>query len=351
MGRNSDYYKEQKQLKLKKLKQLEASLPTYVISYLDEKELNSQISTVLSYAYDLHTFFRYIIESNPSCKNMLVKDISLEFLEHLTFEDINEYQKYLSYTDSGEKHMNGERGIARRMAPLRGFFKFACLHGYMKSNPTLGAAKRKKAPKDDIIRMNAAEVGTMLNTVQKTNIASARQRKFCEKAQLRDTALITLFLNTGIRVSECVGLDIDDINFIDKTLYIVRKGGKSSVLYFNDTVAQALNDYMELERAPLLGDHSEEKALFISNRKQRMCVKAVENVVKKFAKESVSGKHITPHKLRSTYGMALYQETGDIRLVADVLGHEDINTTAKNYAAIEEKHRQIAAKVNIYGNE
>ena len=96
MGRNSDYYKEQKQLKLKKLKQLEASLPTYVISYLDEKELNSQISTVLSYAYDLHTFFRYIIESNPSCKNMLVKDISLEFLEHLTFEDINEYKKYLS---------------------------------------------------------------------------------------------------------------------------------------------------------------------------------------------------------------------------------------------------------------
>ncbi|MDE7351689.1 MAG: tyrosine-type recombinase/integrase [Acetatifactor sp.] len=338
-------------MKLKKLKQLEASLPTYVISYLDEKELNSQISTVLSYAYDLHTFFRYILESNPSCKNMLVKDITLEFLEHLTFEDINEYQKYLSYTDSGEKHMNGERGIARRMAPLRGFFKFACLHGYMKSNPTLGAAKRKKAPKDDIIRMNAAEVGTMLNTVQKTNIASARQRKFCEKAQLRDTALITLFLNTGIRVSECVGLDIDDINFIDKTLYIVRKGGKSSVLYFNDTVAQALNDYMELERAPLLGDHSEEKALFISNRKQRMCVKAVENVVKKFAKESVSGKHITPHKLRSTYGTALYQETGDIRLVADVLGHEDINTTAKNYAAIEEKHRQIAAKVNIYGNE
>lgn len=135
-----------------------------------------------------------------------------------------------------------------------------------------------------------------------------------------------------------------------KTIYIVRKGGKSSVLYFNDVVAQALNDYIELERAPLLGEHSDEKALFLSNRRQRMCVKSVENVVKKFAKESVAGKHITPHKLRSTYGTALYQETGDIRLVADVLGHEDINTTAKNYAAIEEAHRQIAAKVDIYGN-
>ena len=109
MGRNSDYYKEQKRLKQKKLKQLESMLPNYVIAYLDEKELNSQISTVVSYAYDLHTFFRYILESNPSCKNMAVKDISLEFLENLTFEDINEYQKYLSYTDSGEKHMNNER--------------------------------------------------------------------------------------------------------------------------------------------------------------------------------------------------------------------------------------------------
>lgn len=155
MGRNSDYYKEQKQLQLKKLKELEKGLPTYVIAYLDEKELNSQTSTVMSYAYDLHTFFRYILESNPSCKNLQIRDIPLEFLENLTFEDINEYQKYLSYTDSGEKHMNSERGIARRMAPLRGFFKFACLHGYMQSNPTLGAAKRKKTPKNDIIRMNA----------------------------------------------------------------------------------------------------------------------------------------------------------------------------------------------------
>lgn len=350
MGRNSDYYKEQKQLQLKKLKELEKGLPTYVIAYLDEKELNSQTSTVMSYAYDLHTFFRYILESNPSCQNLQIRDIPLDFLENLTFEDINEYQKYLSYTDSGEKHMNGERGIARRMAPLRGFFKFACLHGYMKSNPTLGAAKRKKTPKSDIIRMNATEVGTMLNTVKNSNISSARQRKFCEKTQLRDTAIITLFLNTGIRVSECVGLDLEDVNFVAKTIYIVRKGGKSSILYFNDAVAQALNNYIELERNPLLGEHSDEKALFLSNRRQRMCVKSVENVVKKFAKESVAGKHITPHKLRSTYGTALYQETGDIRLVADVLGHEDINTTAKNYAAIEEAHRQIAAKVDIYGH-
>ena len=350
MGRNSDYYKEQKQMQMKKLKELEKGLPTYVIAYLDEKELNSQTSTVMSYAYDLHTFFRYILESNPSCKNLQIRDIPLDFLENLTFEDINEYQKYLSYTDSGEKHMNSERGIARRMAPLRGFFKFACLHGYMKSNPTLGAAKRKKTPKNDIIRMNAAEVSTMLGTVKNSNISSARQRKFCEKTRLRDTAIITLFLNTGIRVSECVGLDLEDVNFVAKTIYIVRKGGKSSVLYFNDVVTQALNDYIELERAPLLGEHSDEKALFLSNRRQRMCVKSVENVVKKFAKESVAGKHITPHKLRSTYGTALYQETGDIRLVAYVLGHEDINTTAKNYAAIEEAHRQIAAKVDIYGN-
>ena len=155
---------------------------------------------------------------------------------------------------------------------------------------------RKKTPKNDIIRMNATEVGTMLSTVKNTNISSARQRKFCEKTQLRDTAIITLFLNTGIRVSECVGLDLEDVNFVAKTIYIVRKGGKSSILYFNDAVAQALIDYIELERTPLLDKYSDEKALFLSNRRQRMCVKSVENVVKKFAKESVAGKHITDRK-------------------------------------------------------
>lgn len=351
MGRNSDYYKEQRLKKQKKLQELKKGLPSYVLPYLDEKELNSQINTVVSYAYDLHTFFQYLISSNPECHDLQANEITLDLIKSLTFEDINEYQRWLSYSDTGKSHMNSERGIARRMAPLRGFFQFASLHCYLESDPTLGAAKRRKAPKNDIIRMDASEVSNMLNTVKNSNMSSARQKKFCEKSQFRDTAIITLLLNTGIRVSECVGLDLDDLNFKANTLSIVRKGGKSSTLYFNDAVATALKEYIEFERTPMMTDRPDEKALFLSNRKLRLCVKAVENIVKKFAKESVAGKHITPHKLRSTYGTALYQATGDIRLVADVLGHEDINTTAKHYAAIEESHRQTAARTNLYKSE
>lgn len=351
MGRNSDYYKEQRLKKQKKLQELKKGLPSYVLPYLDEKELNSQISTVVSYAYDLHTFFRYLLEYSPACRDMKTHEISIDVIKNLTFEDINEYQRYLSYSDSRETHVNSERGIARRMAPLRGFFQFAALHNYLDSDPTLGAAKRRKAPKNDIIRMNQSEVNNMLNTIKHSNVSSIRQKKFCEKSKLRDTAIVTLLLNTGIRVSECVGLDLNDLNFQENTLSIVRKGGKSSTLYFNTLVSQALQEYIELERTPLMTDNPDEKALFLSNRRQRLCVKSIENIVKKFAKESVTGKHITPHKLRSTYGTALYQATGDIRLVADVLGHEDINTTAKHYAAIEEAHRQTAAKTSLYGTE
>lgn len=349
MAKSSDYYKELREQKKIKLRELESQLPRYCLDYLDEKELTSQINTVISYAYDLITFMKFLIDQNPLCKDLEPKDISLELLDGLTFHDINEYQKYLSLSCSKENpHENEENGIARRMSALRGFYKFACQHEYLKNNPTLGAAKRPKKKKDAIIRMESDEVHNMLHTVKSSNMKSQRQKKFCEKNQQRDTAILTLFLNTGMRVSELVGLDIKSLNFSQNTVFVIRKGAKSNILYFNEQVAETLKDYIDGERASLLGPNAEEQALFLSNRKQRMCVKAVENVVKKFAQEAVPDKHITPHKLRSTYGTALYRETGDIKLVADVLGHEDVNTTNKYYAASEEEHRKMAAKIKVY---
>ena len=161
---------------------------------------------------------------------------------------------------------------------------------------------------------------------------------------MRDVAILTLLLGTGIRVSECVGLDINDVNFKDGGIKVHRKGGYESIVYFGDEVESALKDYLE-QRKQILPKDGHEKALFLSLQNRRITVRAVENLVKKYAGLATSLKKITPHKLRSTYGTSLYRATGDIYLVADVLGHKDVNTTRKHYAAIEEDRRKSARNI------
>ena len=120
------------------------------------------------------------------------------------------------------------------------------------------------------------------------------------------------------------------------------QGGADVILYFGEEVREALLDYLE-EREKIIPKEGSEDALFLSMQKRRISVRAVENLVKKYARPVTPLKTITPHKLRSTYGTQLYQETGDIYLVADVLGHKDVNTTRKHYAAMEDQRRRMAA--------
>ena len=154
-------------------------------------------------------------------------------------------------------------------------------------------------------------------------------------------AILTLLLGTGIRVSECVGLDLNDVDFKNDGIRIHRKGGKEVVVYFGEEVRDALLDYLE-ERKRIIPVSGHEQAFFLSLQSRRISVKSVENLVKKYAKLVTPLKKITPHKLRSTYGTNLYRETGDIYLVADVLGHSDVNTTRKHYAALEDERRRSA---------
>ena len=175
-----------------------------------------------------------------------------------------------------------------------------------------------------------------------TNLTKAQQR-FHQVTKTRDIALLTLLLGTGIRVSECVGLDLEDVDFKNNGIKIRRKGGYEAVIYFGEEVEEALSDYLE-ERYHIIPQTGHEHALFLSMQQRRMSVRAVENMVKKYTRSITTLKNITPHKLRSTYGTNLYQETGDIYLVADVLGHSDVNTTRKHYAAQSDERRRRAAQ-------
>lgn len=144
-------------------------------------------------------------------------------------------------------------------------------------------------------------------------------------------------------MSECVGLDIQDVDFDNQRLKVRRKGGYEDIVYFGEEVEDALYDYLE-ERERIIPLNGHENAFFLSMQNRRITVRSVENLVKKYASRVTTLKKITPHKLRSTYGTTLYQETGDIYLVADVLGHKDVNTTRKHYAAMQDENKRKAAK-------
>ena len=198
-----------------------------------------------------------------------------------------------------------------------------------------------------IIHLEPDEVAIFLDSLETyEKELTGKKKDFFLKTKVRDIAIVTLFLGTGIRVSECVGLDLNDVNFRENSIRIIRKGGNEAVLYFGDEVDKALSDYIEGPRAAIAAQAlpGEENALFFSLQKKRISVHAVENLVEKYAREFVPQKKITPHKLRSTFGTSLYQETEDIYLVADVLGHSDVGTTRKHYAAIKDQNRRKAAR-------
>ena len=229
------------------------------------------------------------------------------------------------------------------MSALRSFYGYYFKHQIISKNPTL-LVEMPKMHEKAIIRLDTDEIAMLLDYVDHGGDNLTGQRKaYFEKTKNRDLAILTLLLGTGIRVSECVGLDLQDIDFKNNGITVTRKGGNQMVVYFGEEVENALKTYLYTTRKQTIPLSGHENALFLSTQRKRMGVQAVENMVKKYAREVTPNKKITPHKLRSTYGTALYKETGDIYLVADVLGHKDVNTTKKHYAAIDEDRRRQAA--------
>lgn len=341
---NRSYHELQEILSIKDVREYLSNLPQFVTTYFRGIEHNTQPRTRRGYALDLTIFFNWLHEVNPAMKKKEIKQISLEDLSSLQVFDIEEYMDYLKLYESsnGREVTNSNSSIKRKMSALRGLYAYLYKNNMVAANPTV-QINMPKLHEKAIIRFDADEIGRFLDTVDggATNMSN-RQKKAHEQNRTRDLALMTLLLGTGIRVSECVGLDLKDVDMKNTRIKVTRKGGYEAFVYFGDEVAAALLPYLEDREniTDIVMGH--EDALFVSGQKKRLCVKSVENLVKKYATQVTSLKHITPHKLRSTYGTALYKETGDIYLVADVLGHKDVNTTKKHYAAIEDERRENA---------
>ena len=342
MENRKNYHEEQNKLNTVKMRNVLSELPPFCKQFFRGIENNTSSRTRLAYAYDLRVFFEYMKKSNPYCSKMEIKDFPLSVLESITREDIEEYLEYISYYHKDSREItNEERGKSRKLASLRSFYNYFYQTEQIEKKPAI-LIPMPKLHQKEIVRLDTDEVAILLDQVEDGTNLTKSQKKYHEKTKTRDTALLTLLLGTGIRVSECVGLDMEDVDFKNNGIKIRRKGGYETVVYFGKEVEQALLEYIEQRKhtIPLSGH---EHALFLSMQNRRITVRAVENLVKKYASNVTTLKKITPHKLRSTYGTSLYRETGDIYLVADVLGHKDVNTTRKHYAALEDERKRKAA--------
>ena len=326
-----------------RLREVLSTLPPFCRDYFRAIDATTTTRTRISYAYDIRIFFQFLIDSNPAFRDRSTRDFDVSVLDQVKALDIEEFQEYLKVYHNGDKlETNGERGVKRKLSALRSFYAYYFKREMIQTNPSVLVDVPKIHDKS-IIRLDADEVASLLDYIEHCgDTLTGQKRVYYEKTKERDLAIITLLLGTGIRVSECVGLDVEDVDFKNNGITVTRKGGNEMVVYFGEEVEKTLKKYLAVREGitPLAGH---EHALFYSSQRRRIGVQAVENLVKKYARQITTTKKITPHKLRSTYGTALYQETGDIYLVADVLGHKDVNTTRKHYAAMDDARRRKAA--------
>ena len=337
-------YHEQLDLKnTAQLRELVKELPAFASDFFRAMEIKKATNTRRNYAYDLNTFFYFLRTQNPYFKDKDIRTLPVSILDDIQPVDIEEYLSFLTYYErDGQLYRNHEEGKARKLATLNTFFGYYHKKGMIEKNaPSVVDVPRVK--EKNIIRLDANEVAQLIDSVESGEKLTKAQKRWHEKTRDRDLAIIVTLLGTGVRVTELVGLDIGDLDFDNGAMRVIRKGGNEDMVYFGEEVEEMLRNYLD-ERLEMTPEPGHENALFISQNNTRITVRSVERLVKKYA-STATAKRITPHKLRSTYGTALYQETGDIYLVADVLGHKNVNTTRKHYAAMKEERKRRAANV------
>ncbi|MBE6657806.1 MAG: integrase [Ruminococcaceae bacterium] len=329
-----------------------SELPAFVTAYLSSRKGNSTAKTRVSYAYDLRHFFTWLHDSTPSLIDRKLCEITIDDLAALRGSDIDAYTAHLWSTG------NHYAGVHRKFCCLNSFFLYLIRKDLLSANPMDKAekiTKNESRHERHVIKLQPKEIPALLDTVEGTGAhipedcmqgLSQRQKSALARSRVRDLAIFTVLLGTGIRVSECVGINISDLDLENCTLEVDRKGAKRQKIALSDEVIAALSDYLEQRKAITPADEADTDALFLSERRRRMSVQTVEVLVHKYTTLIGTKEHITPHKLRKTYGTELYNETGDIFLVAQALGHSDVNTTKQYY--VEESTENLLRHRNIF---
>jgi site-specific recombinase XerD len=290
-------------------------LPESVIEFLNYLSAikNKSKLTVLEYASDLRTFFRFLmsyrglVDKDTEFDKIDISDIGLDLIKTVTIQDA---YAFLSFCNSDRNNDSAAR--ARKASSLRAYFKYMSIKTkQLDENPMqeLESPKLKKSlPK----YLTLDESIKLLNSIDGKN----KERDYC---------IITLFLNCGLRLSELVSLNYNDIKD-DKSMRVTGKGNKERTVYLNDMCIDAIKGYMKVRPVDGVKDKS---ALFLSSRKCRISPKTVQYIVKEFLDKSGLGdRGFSTHKLRHTAATLMYQQGDvDVLLIKEILGHENLSTT------------------------
>ena len=299
--------------------------------YYQQTIRQKSIKTVDEYFLDLRTFFRFMkvyrkqVPEDADFQSVTIDDIDLAFVETISLNDAYEYMNYLQ-----RERGNNAAARARKCSSLKGFFKFITQKKhYLEKDPIeeLEIPKTKKA---------LPKYLTLEQSIELLNAVEGEHRE-------RDYAIITLFLNCGLRVSEMAGLNYTDIRN-DRTIRVLGKGNKERIIYLNSSCINAINDYMRVRPVDEVKDKN---ALFISRNHRRMSVKTIQAMVYKYLEKiGLSAQGSSCHKLRHTAATLMYQHGGvDVRVLKDVLGHENLGTT-EIYTHLSSEQMKNAAESN-----
>lgn len=325
-------------------KNLLSKMPKTVKEFATYKSAieNRSTKTVEEYVLDLRTFFRYIVASREGISlfgedfsNIDLTLLDVEFIKSIATDEIYEFLLYAS-----KDRDNQWSARSRKLSALKSFFKFmTAKKHYFEDNPTqnIESPKRKKTlPK----YMNVDECKLLLDSIKNDKESKSKQR---------DYAIVTLFLNCGMRLSELVGININDLDSELRCVKVTGKGAKERIIYLNFACKSAIIDYLKArdDNKSIPDDKNKVSPLFLSSRNQRISPKSVQHVVYKYLKLSgLEYKGYSVHKLRHTAATLLYQSGNvDVRVLKDILGHEQLNTT-QIYTHVSDESMESAMHSN-----
>ena len=295
--------------------------------------------TVNEYMLDLRTFFRYLLAIENGIKidsdeftEIDVRPIDAKYLSTIKTEQIYEF---LFYTGDSRKNMWSAK--ARKLSAIKGLYKFFTVkRGYFEENPAINIESPK--PKKTLPKFLSLEESVMLlQAILDDSESNTKERDYC---------IVTLFLNCGMRLSELVGINLNDIDRELRSLRVLGKGNKERVIYLNEACRTVLRDYLELRLSPKY-ENVQTKALFLSRLNQRISVKTIQWMVYKYLDlAGLEAKHFSVHKLRHTAATLMYQSGNvDVRVLKDILGHEQLNTT-QIYTHVSNENMRNAMEQN-----
>ena len=349
-----DYLEALSAERMARTREMLRTLPVSCTDFINSITMTTSALTRMAYTIDLHTFCDYAVQELPYFSKKPVVEWTDEDIDHFTAKNLNGYADYLTLylkhedvnSETPKPLRNHECGVMRKLSSLRSYFDYMFKAERVKGN-IAALVSLPKLHEKPILHLINDEVDKLLSVAEDGQSLSDVQKRYHKLTRKRDYAILMLFLGTGMRVSECVGVDIDDLDFSLNAVLVTRKGGNQVILYYPQEVADALKSYLD-ERKTIQASQTDANALFLSLQKKRISQRAVQLMVKKYCAIAVPlKKRMSPHKLRSTYGTALYKESGDIYLVADVLGHKDVKTTITVYNSVNSEYvREATEKLN-----